>query len=133
MHQAVEARESNGPRQPGGGLRRVSVYADSHHVDLVLSALVPIGSLMPPIVDILAEGGHRAQTVAALHQLSLPGKMALDPSKTLAQSGIPDGTTLILTSSATVWAEIETRKRAQSPSTTIICIGVQDDFRTCLQ
>jgi type VII secretion integral membrane protein EccD len=102
VHQAVEARESNGPRQPGGGLRRVSVYADSHHVDLVLSALVPIGSLMPPIVDILAEGGHRAQTVAALHQLSLPGKMALDPSKTLAQLGIRDGTTLILTSSATI-------------------------------
>ena len=102
MHQAVEALQSSEPRHLGGGLRRVSVHADSLHVDLALSALVPLGSLIAPIVDILAEGGRRAQTVAARHQLSLPGKIALDPSKTLAQLGIRDGTTLILTSSATV-------------------------------
>jgi len=89
VHQAVEQ------------LRRVSVYADSVHVDLVLSAVVPIGSLIPPIVDMLiAESGHRAQPVAIRHQLSLPGKTALDPSKNLAQLEIRDGTVLILTSSS---------------------------------
>jgi len=102
VHQGVEARQSSEPCQLGGGLRRVSVYADSLHVDLALSALVPIASLIPPIVDILAEGGHRAQTVAARHQLSLPGKIPLNPSKTLAQLGIRDGTTLILTDATVV-------------------------------
>jgi ESX secretion system protein EccD len=102
VHEAVEARQSSEPRQLGAALRRVLVYADSLHVDLALSAFVPIGSLIPPIIDILAERGHRAQTVAARHQLSLPGNIALDSSKTLVQLGIRDGTTLILTSSATV-------------------------------
>ena len=99
MRQAVEARQLSQPRPPGGGLRRVSVYADSFHVDLVLSAEVPIGSLIPPIVDILAtQGSPRAEPADVRHQLSLPGNIALDPAKTLSQLGIRDGTTLILTS-----------------------------------
>jgi type VII secretion integral membrane protein EccD len=103
VHQAVEARQPSEPRPLGGGLRRVSVYADSFHVDLVLSAEVPIASLIPPIVDILAtQGSHRAEPVAVRHQLSLSGNIALDPAKTLSQLGIRDGTTLILTSSSTV-------------------------------
>jgi type VII secretion integral membrane protein EccD len=103
VHQALGERQSGEGCLPGGGLRRVSVYADSSHVDLVLSAAVPIGSLIPPIVDILAaECGHPAQPVAIRHQLSLPGNVALDPSKTLFQLGIRDGTALILTSSSTV-------------------------------
>jgi type VII secretion integral membrane protein EccD len=103
VHQTSEARQSNELCPTGEALRRVSVHADSIHVDLVLSALVPIGSLMPPIVDTLAaQRGHRAQPVAVRHQLSLPGKTALDPSKTLAQSGVRDGAVLILTSSSTV-------------------------------
>ena len=105
MHQAVEARQSSEPGPPGDGLRRVSVSADSFHVDLVLSAVVPIRSLIPPIVDILAaEGGHRPAPVAVQHQLSLPGKAALDPSKTLAQLGIRNGATLILTNLSAVLA-----------------------------
>jgi len=103
VQQALGERQSGERRLPDGGLRRVSIHADSSHVDLVLSAAVPLGSLMPPIVDILAaKCGHRAQQVAIRHQLSLPGDIALDPSKTLSQLGIRDGTTLILTSSSIV-------------------------------
>jgi type VII secretion integral membrane protein EccD len=85
-----------------GELRRVSVYADAVHVDLSLPAAVPIGLLIPSIVDILAaEHGHRDESMAARRELSLPGHAALDPSKTLAQSRIRDGTALILTRSST--------------------------------
>lgn len=87
----------------GAGLRRVVVHADSCQVDMALSATLPIGSLIPPIVDILqAQAGHRVHPVAIAHQLSLPGDIALDPSKTLAQLMVHDGSTLILTSSSTV-------------------------------
>ena len=90
MHQAVGARRSTEPHPVGGGSRRVAVYADSHYVDLVLSAAVPIGSLIPPIVDILAaECGHRAEPVAIRHQLSLPGNIALDPSQDVGPVGDP--------------------------------------------
>jgi type VII secretion integral membrane protein EccD len=103
VHEAVRVRPRlDQPGPTGGGLRRVSVYADSAHVDLVLSAEVPIGSLIPAIVDILAARcGFGAQPVAIRLQLSRPGDVALDPSKTLAQNGIRDGTTLILTDSST--------------------------------
>jgi type VII secretion integral membrane protein EccD len=40
--------------------------------------------------------------MAIRYQLSLPGNIALDPSKTLAQSGIRDGAVLMLTSSSPV-------------------------------
>jgi len=103
MHQMSEARQSSEPRLTGEALRRVSVHADSIRVDLALSAVVPIGSLLAPIVDTLAaQNGHRAQPVAVRYQLSLPGNTALDPSKTLAQLGVHDGAVLILTSSSTV-------------------------------
>lgn len=103
MHQTVEARRSSEPHPSGGGLRRVSVYADSFRADLALSAVVPVGSLIPPIVDILeAEFGQRAQPVAVRHQLSLPGMTALDPSKTLEQLEIGDGATLILSDSSAI-------------------------------
>ena len=103
MHQTLEARESTENRPTGEALRRVSVQADSIHVDLVLSAVMPIGSLIPPIVDALAaHRSHRARPVAVRYQLSVPGQAALDPSKTLAQLGVRDGAVLILTSSSTV-------------------------------
>jgi type VII secretion integral membrane protein EccD len=105
VHEAAGALRvgptSDGPAAPVGGLRRLSVYADCAHVELVLAATVPIGSLIPPIVDILtAQRGHRGEPVAIRHQLSTAGGTALDPSKTLAQLGIQDGTTLILTSTS---------------------------------
>ena len=90
MHEAVGIRPL--PSQPalaGGGMRRVSVYADSAHVDLVLSAELPIEMLIPAIVDILTtRSGFGAQPMTLRYQLSLLGDVALEPSKTLAQHGI---------------------------------------------
>ncbi|MGB6208186.1 type VII secretion integral membrane protein EccD [Mycobacterium sp.] len=103
MHQTVGARRSAEPHPADGDFRRVVVYADSRYIDLVLSAALPIGSLIPPIIDIAAaEYGHHFDPQAIRYQLSLPGNIALDPSKTLAQSGIRHGAVLILTSSSTV-------------------------------
>jgi type VII secretion integral membrane protein EccD len=96
VHEAV------GVRPASEELRRVSVYADSVHVDLALPATVPVGSLISPIVDILAaEYGRRTESAGARYQLSLPGNIALNTSKTLAQIGIRDGTALLLTKSST--------------------------------
>ncbi len=111
MHHAVRA-----------GLQRVSVYADCCSVDLELSAAVPTGLLIPPIVDILAaECGHRAEPVG--HQLSLPGDVALDPSKTLAELEIRDGTTLILTSSSTVLSPPRVDDVAEAVSVSLAATG----------
>jgi type VII secretion integral membrane protein EccD len=102
VHQALAVpTQDHGSHQAGGGLRRLSIHADSVHLDLALPATAPIGSLIPPIVDILAaHGGYRAGPVAARYRLSLPGGVALNPSKTLAQLGIRDGVDLLLTSSS---------------------------------
>ena len=103
MHQAVvERTHSSGPHPLGDELRRLSVDAGSTRVDLVLPAAVPIGLLIPPILDILAgERHYLAEPAAVRHQLSLPGNIALDPLKTLAQTGIRDGSALVLTNSST--------------------------------
>ncbi|HEY9302865.1 MAG TPA: EsaB/YukD family protein, partial [Mycobacterium sp.] len=87
----------------GQGVRRVVVYDDSRYVDVALSAALPIGVLIPQIVDILgADRGQRAESATVAHQLSLPGGIALDPSKTLDQSEIRDGTVLMLANSSAV-------------------------------
>ena len=103
MHHALAVPTPNGGSHPGGGgVRRLSIDAEPARVDLVLSAATPIGLLIPPIVDLLTRsGGFRAGPLAVHYQLSLPGSNALDPSKTLAQLGIRDGATLLLTSSLT--------------------------------
>ncbi len=85
-----------------GTLRRLTVHADSVRADLALPASVPLESLLPTIVDIVSgDRGSQAGPIGIRHQLSLPGNVALDPSKTLAQLRIRDGTSLILTSSST--------------------------------
>jgi type VII secretion integral membrane protein EccD len=63
---------------------------------------LPIEILIPQIVDILAADCGRRAEPATRYQLSLPGSIALDPSQTLEQSTIRDGTVLMLTSSSTV-------------------------------
>lgn len=96
---AVAARNGFPPRD--GTLRRLTVHADSVRADLALPASVPLGSLVPAIVDILSGNpGYQAGPVAIRHQLSLPGNVALDPSKTLAQLGIREGAVLILSRSS---------------------------------
>ncbi|MFZ1162334.1 type VII secretion integral membrane protein EccD [Mycobacterium sp.] len=94
--------QNGGSRAGGGGVRRISIHADSASVDLVLSAAVPIGSLIPPIVDVLhRRADFRPGPVAVRYQLSIPASTVLDASKTLAQLGIRDGTVLLLTRSST--------------------------------
>jgi type VII secretion integral membrane protein EccD len=103
VHHALAVPTQNGESQPGGGgVRRLSIDAESTRVDLVLSAATPIGLLIPPIVDILTRsGGFRASPLAVHCQLAPVGGTALDPSKTLAQLGIRDGAALLLTNSPT--------------------------------
>ncbi|MGA9491882.1 MAG: type VII secretion integral membrane protein EccD [Mycobacterium sp.] len=101
MNQTAAVATRNGFPPRDGQLRRLTVHADSVRADLVLPASVPLGSLVPAIVDILS-GNRRYQAgpVAIHHQLSLPGHVAVDPSKTLAQLGIHDGALLILSRSS---------------------------------
>ena len=102
QHALAVPTQNDGSHLGGGGVRRLSIDAESARVDLVLSAATPIGLLIPPIVDILTgSSGFRAGPLAVHYQLSLPGSNALNPSKTLAQLGIRDGAALLLTSSPT--------------------------------
>ncbi|WP_045384516.1 type VII secretion integral membrane protein EccD [Mycobacterium kyorinense] len=80
-------------------LRRVSIHADEIRVDLALPTAVPIATLIPSIVDILP-AGHTHRDGPTCYQLSCPGQIAMDGSTTLAQQGIRDGATLILTRSS---------------------------------
>lgn len=80
------------------GLRRVSIRGDGTVVDVALPSQMPVATLIPPIVDIV-EGrtGDRPGDEAARHyRLSRPGTAALHAAKTLAQNGIRDGETLLL-------------------------------------
>ncbi|WP_055403410.1 MULTISPECIES: type VII secretion integral membrane protein EccD [unclassified Mycobacterium] len=78
------------------GLRRVSIHAGSAAADLVLPAEIPLAVLTPTIVDILEVSHAHNRLTAKRYHLSLPGSSPLDPSKSLAQSGIGDGTVLLL-------------------------------------
>ncbi|MCV7333019.1 type VII secretion integral membrane protein EccD [Mycobacterium cookii] len=79
----------------------MTVHADSVRADLALPESVPLGSLLPAIVDIISgKRGFQAGRVAARYQMSLPGHIALDLSKTLSQIGIRDGALLILSTSS---------------------------------
>ena len=103
MQHALAVPNQNGGSHPGsGGVRRLSIDAGPTRVDLVLPAATPVGLLIPPIVDILTRsGGFRAGPLAVHYQSPLPGNIALDSSKTLAQLEIRDGAALLLTSSRT--------------------------------
>ena len=83
-----------------GGMRRLSIHTETARVDVVLSDSVAVGLLIPAIVDALAgcSDFDPGQT-AVRYQLSAPGGKALEASKTLADLGIRDGTTLSLTCS----------------------------------
>lgn len=100
MHRASAVPSRHGGS--GAGMRRLSIHADSRSVDLCLSAAIPIGSLIPSIVDVLARNGDfHTGPLAVRYRLSFPGGVALDPSKTLSQTGIRDGAVLLLTSTST--------------------------------
>lgn len=78
------------------GLRRVSIHSGTAAADLALPAEIPVAILTPSIVDILKVRDVDGCLSAKRYHLSLPGCAALDPSKTLAQSGIGDGAVLLL-------------------------------------
>ncbi|MDT5164568.1 MAG: hypothetical protein QOC88_1462 [Mycobacterium sp.] len=88
-------------REPSGvpeATRRLSIHTGTARVDLVLSATVAVGLLIPAIVDALAGCSDiHAGQLAVRYQLFTLDGAALDASKTLAQSGVRDGTTLTLT------------------------------------
>ncbi len=78
------------------GLRRVSIHSGTAVADLALPAGIPVAILTPSIVDILRVRDADDGLTAKRYHLSLPGCAALNPSKTLAQSGIADGAVLLL-------------------------------------
>ncbi len=79
-------------------LCRVCVHAGDSAVDLTLPAGVPVATLIPSIVEILDDGaaGNSADSVPTGYQLSRLGAPPLPAATTLAQSGIQDGTVLVL-------------------------------------
>lgn len=83
------------------GLRRVSVHAGAAVADLALPASVPVGVLIPSIVDVLADRCGDHDPAATRYQLSLPGAPALTASTTLAQANIRDGAVLVLSRPST--------------------------------
>lgn len=83
------------------GMRRVSIHAGAAVADLALPSEVPVAVLTPSIVDILHVRDGGGGLTAKRYHLSLPGSSALDPSKTLAQSGIGDGAILVLSQLST--------------------------------
>lgn len=84
------------------GVRRVSVHVGTVNIDLVLPAEVPVAALLPSILDLVpAEARVRSVDPIAGYQLACFGMAALNPSTTLAQNTIRDGTVLLLTRSPT--------------------------------
>ncbi len=86
----------------------------------MLSAAVPVESLIPAIVDAVAEAGGVEPTVTAVaYQLSRLGGGALNPSKTLADNGIRDGCTLMLIRSAMEFVPLSYDDEAEAVSATV--------------
>lgn len=83
------------------GLRRVSIHSGTAVADLALPAEIPVAVLTPSIVDLLKVRDVDDGLTAKRYHLSLPGSSALDPSKTLAQSGVGDGAVLLLSQPST--------------------------------
>lgn len=75
---------------------RVCVHRGAAAIDVALPAEIPVAVLIPSIVDMLdGDDGH--DHGPARYRLSVPGEPELDPSTTLAQNRVRDGTVLMLT------------------------------------
>ncbi|WP_459970110.1 type VII secretion integral membrane protein EccD [Mycobacterium sp. MUNTM1] len=81
------------------GLRRVAVHWGTTAADVTLPAGLPVAVLIPSVVDIL--GIDHPDREAARYHLSAPGAAGLDPSMTLAEQDIGDGTILLLSRRST--------------------------------
>jgi type VII secretion integral membrane protein EccD len=80
-----------------GGMRRVSIDTEAARVDVVLSATVAVGLLIPAIIDTLAGGSDfDPGQIPVRYRLFAPDGTTLQASKTLNEHAIRDGTTLFL-------------------------------------
>ncbi len=92
-------------------MRRVSVHTGREFVDLTLPSGMPLAELLPRLCDIVDRvGGPRTDWPRRLHT---PGGDALDPAKTLSDSGIRDGDILVLSASEPPAPPRVTRDAAQ--------------------
>jgi type VII secretion integral membrane protein EccD len=83
-----------GPHLVSADLRRISIRAGTAAADIALPPDIPVGELIPSVCDIFADAGVTVPPCpTSLHR---PGHPALDLSMSLSQSGIADGTLLIL-------------------------------------
>ncbi|OBA61769.1 type VII secretion integral membrane protein EccD [Mycobacterium sp. 1100029.7] len=103
---------------PDPGLRRVSIHAGTAVLDAALPATVPIGSVLPSLIDLFGGQGLDELKTSRCH-ISVPGSAALDMSATLAQSGIRDGAVLVLTQSAPPPPRLRYDDTAQAVSDTL--------------
>jgi type VII secretion integral membrane protein EccD len=111
-----------GVRQ-ASGMVRLSIHTGTGRVDVVLSATVTVGLLIPGIVDALAGGSDfSAGQTAVRYQLSTIGGTALEASKTLMELGIRDGTTLNLTRPTTEFVPPACDDTAEAVSAVVAAI-----------
>lgn len=75
----------------------MSIHSGTAVADVALPAGIPVAILTPSIVDILRVRDGDDGLTGKRYHLSVLGRSTLDPSKTLAQSGIGDGAVLLLT------------------------------------
>ncbi|UMB68590.1 type VII secretion integral membrane protein EccD [Mycobacterium paraterrae] len=100
--------------------RRLTVRANATSVDLVLPDAMPVGSLLPPILDALNDaGGVDPALTAVSYRLSLPDGSLLDGSKTLTELEIRDGCTLLLIGSTMEFAPPPCDDMAEAVSVTV--------------
>ncbi|MFN8090094.1 MAG: type VII secretion integral membrane protein EccD [Mycobacterium sp.] len=78
---------------------RVSIRAGSREVDLTLPVHIPLGEIVPATIDLVIANDNdlRAEFAGRAVDLCRVGVPPLDPSRSLAQSGVTDGDLLILT------------------------------------
>ena len=97
----------------------MSVHSGTAVTDLALPAEIPVAVLTPSIVDFLKIRDVDDGLAAKRYHLSLPGSSALDPSKTLAQSGVGDGAVLLLSQPSTAPPAARHHDVAQAVSETL--------------
>lgn len=80
-------------------MRRVSIRAGSREVDANLPAHIPIGEILPATVDLVTASDDelRGSVLGRIVGICRIGVPPLDPSQSLAQSGVTDGELLIMT------------------------------------
>ncbi|MBI3213965.1 MAG: EsaB/YukD family protein [Mycobacterium sp.] len=79
-------------------LCRITVHIGADSIDVVLPNAVPVALLIPPLWDTARDLVADADPyrIPLARNLCVPGRGALDPSKTLSENEICDGATLVL-------------------------------------